>query len=101
MLLRFNFEKRQKKIAFYRVVDRNVFVYRVLHGAMNYPLLYESLPVTEQDVRLTREWACNKMKNENMVKRSKNLQGYVFFVSKVREYERGGMKHPAPKPGHL
>jgi len=27
-------------IAFYRVVERNVFIYRVLHGAMNYPLLY-------------------------------------------------------------
>jgi plasmid stabilization system protein ParE len=27
-------------IAFYRVVERNVFVYRVLHGAANYPLLY-------------------------------------------------------------
>ena len=27
-------------IAFYRVVDRNVFIYRVLHGATNYPLLY-------------------------------------------------------------
>ena len=28
-------------IAFYRVIDRNVFIYRVLHGATNYPLLYE------------------------------------------------------------
>ena len=27
-------------IVFYRVVERNVFIYRVLHGAMNYPLLY-------------------------------------------------------------
>ena len=27
-------------IAFYRIVDRNVFIYRVLHGATNYPLLY-------------------------------------------------------------
>ena len=27
-------------IAFYRVVERNVFIYRVLHGATNYPLLY-------------------------------------------------------------
>jgi plasmid stabilization system protein ParE len=27
-------------IAFYRVVKRNVFIYRVLHGATNYPLLY-------------------------------------------------------------
>jgi toxin ParE1/3/4 len=30
-------------IAFYRVVDRNIFIYRVLHGAMNYPLLYEQM----------------------------------------------------------
>ena len=28
-------------IAFYRVIGRNVFIYRVLHGATNYPLLYE------------------------------------------------------------
>ena len=27
-------------IAFYRVVERSVFIYRVLHGAINYPLLY-------------------------------------------------------------
>ena len=27
-------------IAFYRVVDCNVFIYRALHGAINYPLLY-------------------------------------------------------------
>ena len=27
-------------IAFYRVVERNVFIYRVPHGATNYPLLY-------------------------------------------------------------
>ena len=27
-------------IAFYRVVGCNVFIYRVLHGATNYPLLY-------------------------------------------------------------
>jgi len=30
-------------IAFYRIVDRNVFIYRVLHGATNYPLLYEKM----------------------------------------------------------
>jgi len=30
-------------IAFYRVVDRNVFIYRVLHRATNYPLLYEKM----------------------------------------------------------
>ena len=28
-------------IAFYRIVDCNVFIYRILHGATNYPLLYE------------------------------------------------------------
>ncbi|MCL2121435.1 MAG: type II toxin-antitoxin system RelE/ParE family toxin [Clostridiales bacterium] len=27
-------------IAFYRVVGRHVFIYRILHGATNYPLLY-------------------------------------------------------------
>ena len=27
-------------VAFYRVVAHNVFIYGVLHGAMNYPLLY-------------------------------------------------------------
>jgi len=27
-------------IAFYRIVGCNVFIYRVLHGATNYPLLY-------------------------------------------------------------
>jgi plasmid stabilization system protein ParE len=30
-------------IAFYRVVGRIVFIYRVLHGATNYPLLYEKM----------------------------------------------------------
>ena len=30
-------------IAFYRVVGKNVFIYRVLHSAMNYPLLYEKM----------------------------------------------------------
>ena len=30
-------------IAFYRVVGQNVFIYRVLHGATNYPLLYEQM----------------------------------------------------------
>ena len=30
-------------IAFYRVVGRNVFIYRVLHGAANYPILYEKM----------------------------------------------------------
>jgi len=30
-------------IIFYRVVGRNVFIYRVLHGATNYSLLYEQM----------------------------------------------------------
>jgi len=30
-------------ITFYRIVDSNVFIYRVLHGAANYPLLYEKI----------------------------------------------------------
>jgi plasmid stabilization system protein ParE len=30
-------------IVFYRVVDHSVFIYRVLHGATNYPLLYEKM----------------------------------------------------------
>jgi len=30
-------------ITFYRILDHNVFIYRVLHGAMNYPLLYEKI----------------------------------------------------------
>ena len=27
-------------IMFYRIIDRSVFIYRVLHGATNYPMLY-------------------------------------------------------------
>ena len=30
-------------IAFYRMIGRNIFIYRILHGATNYPLLYEEL----------------------------------------------------------
>ena len=30
-------------ILFYRVVNRSVFIYRVIHGAINYPLLYEKM----------------------------------------------------------
>ena len=30
-------------IAFYRIVGRNVFICRVLHGAVDYPLLYEKM----------------------------------------------------------
>ena len=34
-------------IAFYRIIDRNVFIYRVLHGATNYPLLYGKMKQTD------------------------------------------------------
>ena len=30
-------------VAFYRVIGGNVFIYRVLHGATNYLLLYEKM----------------------------------------------------------
>ena len=30
-------------VVFYRVVDDNIFTYRILHGATNYPLLYEKM----------------------------------------------------------
>jgi toxin ParE1/3/4 len=30
-------------IAFYRIINRNVFIYRALHGASNYPVLYEEI----------------------------------------------------------
>ena len=30
-------------ITFYRVVDHDIFIYCVLHGAANYPLLYEKM----------------------------------------------------------
>ena len=30
-------------IAFYRVIGRNVFIYRVIHGLTNYPMLYEKM----------------------------------------------------------
>lgn len=30
-------------IAFYRIIERDVFIYRVLHGATNYPLLYAKM----------------------------------------------------------
>lgn len=30
-------------ITFYKVVDQNVFIYRVIHGATNYPMLYEKM----------------------------------------------------------
>ena len=30
-------------IAFYRLISRDIFIYRVLHGSSNYPLLYEQM----------------------------------------------------------
>jgi len=30
-------------IAFYRVIDNTVYIYRVVHGATNYPMLYAKL----------------------------------------------------------
>ena len=30
-------------ILFYRIIENNVFIYRVLHGATNYPLLYDKM----------------------------------------------------------
>ena len=30
-------------IAFYRIIDRNVFIYRVVHSAVNYPSLYDKM----------------------------------------------------------
>jgi toxin ParE1/3/4 len=30
-------------IAFYKIIDENIFIYRVVHGASNYPLLYDKL----------------------------------------------------------
>ena len=30
-------------IAFYRIIDHSVFIYRVLHGATNYPTLFEKM----------------------------------------------------------
>ena len=30
-------------IVFYRISDNSVFIYRVLHGATNYPLLYKKM----------------------------------------------------------
>ena len=36
-------------ILFYRVVEQNVFIYRVLHGATNYPSLYEQMALDIED----------------------------------------------------
>jgi len=30
-------------IVFYRIIERTVFIYRVLHGSRNYPSLYETM----------------------------------------------------------
>ena len=30
-------------IAFYRIIGCDVFVYRIIHGASNYPMLYEKM----------------------------------------------------------
>ncbi|MCL2392138.1 MAG: type II toxin-antitoxin system RelE/ParE family toxin [Oscillospiraceae bacterium] len=30
-------------VAFYRIVGQSIFIYRVLHGATHYPLLYERM----------------------------------------------------------
>ena len=30
-------------LVFYRMIDQTVFIYRVLHGATNYPTLYERI----------------------------------------------------------
>ena len=34
-------------VLFYRIVELNVFIYRVLHGAANYPMLYKKMTQTE------------------------------------------------------
>ena len=34
-------------IIFYRVMERCVFIYRVLHGSSNYPVLYEKILLTD------------------------------------------------------
>jgi len=39
-------------IAFYRIINRNVFIYRVLHGASNYPVLYEEIMEISNDDEL-------------------------------------------------
>ena len=30
-------------LMFYRVINKDVFIYRIIHGATNYPLLYEKM----------------------------------------------------------
>lgn len=36
-------------IAFYRILGQDVFVYRILHGATNYPLLYENMAKSQAE----------------------------------------------------
>jgi toxin ParE1/3/4 len=45
-------------IAFYRIVDCNVFIYRVLHGATNYPLLYEKMTQDDFETGEKKEENC-------------------------------------------
>ena len=33
-------------LAFYRIIDNIVFIYRILHGATNYPTLYQKMEST-------------------------------------------------------
>ena len=35
-------------IAFYRVIGLNVFIYRVIHGAADYPMLYEKMTQVDE-----------------------------------------------------
>jgi len=30
-------------IVFYRIIDRDIFIYRVIHGTTDYPMLYEKI----------------------------------------------------------
>ncbi|MCL2020100.1 MAG: type II toxin-antitoxin system RelE/ParE family toxin [Oscillospiraceae bacterium] len=36
-------------IAFYRIIDHDIFIYRVIHGMSNYPLLYEKIAELAED----------------------------------------------------
>ena len=40
-------------IAFYRIIDCNVFIYRVVHGTANYPLLYDKMLHSANDINNT------------------------------------------------
>ena len=39
-------------VAFYRIIDNDVFIYRVLHGASNYPLLYQKMAQADSEPNL-------------------------------------------------